>query len=694
MKKRIARLQGGIAAAITAMLLAACGGGGGSEGGGTPPPPPPPTLTGKLIDSAVGGVKFTSAPSGKTGTTSAAGEFQYVAGDTVQFAVGNVVLGSVSGQETVTPKVIADATVNLPAGVSSTEVAKNLAIFLQSFDADGNPDNGITIAADVGTAAASITLNFGQPTSEFTDDPNLKKLADDTGSTIVTPEAAAAHQARGLAEQMAGTWLLKEADGSVTTATFFTDGTYVLGEMTKDPECTHGVEWGRYELDANAGTIVARDSFVDTNGDCGLNNPDKSAQQQLPLDLELSGDGNTLTLSDDEGTYPLTRVPVGTGLAGSWLLDQPVAEGEPIVSPYVLTLLADGTFLLADIGEPELNPGSDSQPGIEYGTWTAGSDNSFTITQIITDTDGPDAGFSTGTATRKLVDDKIVITDEEVSVSLTRLPLTKTVEASELTGSWYAVEEDSGAISALTLFKDGSFSFGSQDADPDCDRDYGNANPNQSADGDLDPDGIGSEFGQWFLESGLGRVYTADISVDSDGSCGMFSKNQPRAPSYETGVFFKKIDADTLEITSYEHQDGGTDETTDDSYQPSTSQIKRVPSQAKSLIGSWKVFNADGGLDEVAYFFADGTLFEVDADEKGGVGRAKWSLSGASLTVHYDGSDPKCVDTIGPDSDCAENDGAGHSFTTTLTMSDDGKSATLSDASDDTGPAAKLTKID
>lgn len=603
MKKRIARLQGGIAAAITAMLLAACGGGGGSEGGGTPPPPPPPTLTGKLIDSAVGGVKFTSAPSGKTGTTSAAGEFQYVAGDTVQFAVGNVVLGSVSGQETVTPKVIADATVNLPAGVSSTEVAKNLAIFLQSFDADGNPDNGITIAADVGTAAASITLNFGQPTSEFTDDPNLKKLADDTGSTIVTPEAAAAHQARGLAEQMAGTWLLKEADGSVTTATFFTDGTYVLGEMTKDPECTHGVEWGRYELDANAGTIVARDSFVDTNGDCGLNNPDKSAQQQLPLDLELSGDGNTLTLSDDEGTYPLTRVPVGTGLAGSWLLDQPVAEGEPIVSPYVLTLLADGTFLLADIGEPELNPGSDSQPGIEYGTWTAGSDNSFTITQIITDTDGPDAGFSTGTATRKLVDDKIVIADEDGSVSLTRLPLKDAVTAHNLIGTWVFPSND--VLVAFTFYADGSFLYGEDDNDP--------------------PSGL--EAGTWSVDPSSSRVHF-NVSFDNNGDGGI-----------SNGVGSVKINASLA--------DGTLTFDIDNDGEPFA--FKKLPTASSGIVGAWRP--TDNEVVSVI-FLADGRFawMENDTDPPNGyeTGTYAFDTTAGTLTLNcgfdsnHDGG--ACVD--------------------------------------------------
>ena len=551
-------------------------------------------------------MKFTSTPSGKTGTTGSAGEFQYLAGDTVQFAVGNIALGSVSGQETVTPKVIADATVNLPAGVSSTDVAQNLAVFLQSFDSDGNPDNGITIAADVGIAAASLTLSFAQPTSEFVDDTTLNQLASTTGSTIVTPEQANAHQTRSLSQQLAGTWLLKQSNGSATTATFFTDGTYVLGEMTKDPDCTHGVEWGRYALDANAGTIVAHESFVDTNGDCGLNNPATSAQQQLPLNFELSGDGNTLTLSDDEGTYPLTRVPVGTGLAGSWLLDQPVAEGEPIVGPYVLTLLGDGTFLLADIGEPELNPGSDSQPGIEYGNWTAGSDNSFTIAQIITDTDGPDAGFSTGTATRKLVDGKIVITDEDGSVSLTRLPLQDAVTSHDLVGTW--VFPSSEVLVAFTFYADGTFLYGEDDSDP--------------------PSGL--EAGTWSVDPSSSRVLF-NVSFDNNGDGGI-----------SNGVGSVRINASLA--------DGTLTFDIDNDGEPFA--LQKLPRASSGIVGAWRP--TDNEVVSVI-FLADGRFawMENDTDPPNGyeTGSYVFNTTAGTLTLNcgfdsnHDGG--ACIDEDG-----------------------------------------------
>jgi hypothetical protein len=698
MKTRLSRLIWSGVALGASSLLAACG--GGSGGDDPTRPPTPTTLTGKLIDSAVSGVKFTSAPSGTTGTTGSAGEFLYVAGDTVQFAVGNVVLGSVSGQETVTPKVIADATVNLPAGVSSTDVAQNIAVFLQSFDADGNPDNGITISADVGAAAANVTLNFGQKPEDFGKDPSLNKLADDTGNTVVTPDEANAHQQNSLASQLAGTWV-EEKSSSVAALTIFTDGTYVLA--MKDDECDNGVEYGRFKIDANTGTISAQaSSYVDTTAsDCGLHHTDTATQYVGPFVIN----GDTLKLTREDGEHSLTRAPTSSGIVGSWLLNQPITAGSPIEGPAIVTFFGDGHYLLADalLVDGDSTDGDDHRSGLEYGTWTTAADGTLTSHAEI-DTNGADVGLSSNLnpGTKLLINaGGLLELDEpgETALTFTRLPLVKTLDASDITGSWYFSDQDSGQLISISFFKDGRYVGGSQSPDPDCDHDYGTEFPDQSADGDLDPDGVGSEFGQWVLEQGLGRVFVSNLQVDSDGSCGLFDRNNNPGPWAAGGrnmsaLFVKKIDADTLQATYYEHQDGGTDESNNGSYQPGTVEIKRVPSQANSLVGSWKVFNADDGLDELAYFFADGTLFEVDTDEKGGIGRAKWSLSEASLTMHYDGSDPNCVDTIGSNGDCADNGGAGRSYTFTLTLADDGKSATLTDASDDTGLTLRLEKID
>jgi hypothetical protein len=131
--------------------LTACGGGGGgaggSSGGGTS------TATGQFLDTVTSGLSYSSG--GASGVTNTKGEFTYTVGSTVTFSVGNVVVGTVSGQSVVTP-------VTLVAGGSAGHgTVLNIVRFLMMLDQDNNPDNGITISAAVRTAAMGWpTVNF------------------------------------------------------------------------------------------------------------------------------------------------------------------------------------------------------------------------------------------------------------------------------------------------------------------------------------------------------------------------------------------------------------------------------------------------------------------------------------------------------------------------------------------------------
>lgn len=140
---------------ISAFLFSACGGGGGGGGAppppGSPPPPPPPqaTLSGQFKDSNVEGLAYTT-PS-LSGTTDALGTFTYRAGESVEFSIGGVSIGSAPGDATLTP-------VDLVAGGSSndTEVV-NIARFLLLLDENEDPSDGIRISTAVRQAAANWT---------------------------------------------------------------------------------------------------------------------------------------------------------------------------------------------------------------------------------------------------------------------------------------------------------------------------------------------------------------------------------------------------------------------------------------------------------------------------------------------------------------------------------------------------------
>ena len=97
-----------------------------------------PTKQGAFVDAPVEGLSFTTS-SGLTGTTNAAGVFNYLAGDTVTFSLGNVNFPPVAAGDLISPiDLFGASSANHPGALA-------IARLLQSVDSDGNPDNGIKI---------------------------------------------------------------------------------------------------------------------------------------------------------------------------------------------------------------------------------------------------------------------------------------------------------------------------------------------------------------------------------------------------------------------------------------------------------------------------------------------------------------------------------------------------------------------
>jgi len=125
------------------LALSACGGGGSSSGtpagggGGV-------TASGVFIDAEVEGLTYQSGSSAPR-TTDANGTFTYTVGQPLTFSIGGVELGTLTdGAARCTP--------------NDFVVPLNIARFLQTLDADGDPTNGIdlTVAA---TALAGTTVS-------------------------------------------------------------------------------------------------------------------------------------------------------------------------------------------------------------------------------------------------------------------------------------------------------------------------------------------------------------------------------------------------------------------------------------------------------------------------------------------------------------------------------------------------------
>lgn len=198
-----------LAGAIAA-LLAGCGGGGGSstettgdsgdgEGGGI-------VSTGVFIDSAVQGLRFATAS--QEGTTDAEGTFQFAPGETVQFFVGDILLGQAVGADIVTP-------IDLVPGAANElhPTVTNVARFLQTLDDDADLSNGIQILPVTAGLAAGKSANFEQPILDFGNDGAIQILVSELTAatsagarTLVPAEDAQSHLNASVLALLEGTW--------------------------------------------------------------------------------------------------------------------------------------------------------------------------------------------------------------------------------------------------------------------------------------------------------------------------------------------------------------------------------------------------------------------------------------------------------------------------------------------------------
>jgi hypothetical protein len=159
-----------LASVAAALLLAACGGGdgggattpatgNGGNGGGTVTPVAK-TINGVFLDAAVEGLDYV-AGNGAKAQTGAQGEFVCEEGQTVQFSIGALVLGSATCGATVTPLTLAAGT------DAKADAVVNRLLALQSFDEDRDPSNGIRLSAELRAALKAGALDFAAPAASF-----------------------------------------------------------------------------------------------------------------------------------------------------------------------------------------------------------------------------------------------------------------------------------------------------------------------------------------------------------------------------------------------------------------------------------------------------------------------------------------------------------------------------------------------
>ncbi len=127
---------------------------------------------GHFIDSPVGGAKY-GTPT-QNGKTDLSGGFDYFPGEEVEVAVGPVALGSTVANHKISPLDLFES-----ADIHDSRVI-NMARFLQSLDADADPQQGIDISDDVLACLDYAYANSGLTEVDFSEDAQVEGLILDT----------------------------------------------------------------------------------------------------------------------------------------------------------------------------------------------------------------------------------------------------------------------------------------------------------------------------------------------------------------------------------------------------------------------------------------------------------------------------------------------------------------------------------
>lgn len=334
--------------------------------------PAPETQTGVFVDSPVAGVAYTTSPSGKSGITNAIGEYQYEEGDTVVFSIGGIVFPEVTAKGKVTPLDMGGENADL-----NTPAVTNVIRLLQSLDADGDPENGISITEATRTTLSDVVLDVEAATFESEATTALNTL----NKVLVSSEDAVGHFQSSLQNELLGSWVYEEENGNINVLTFFTENRYVIAHSGGDDEeqSAGSAEYGRYSWNPVNGEFTT--SVIRQNdGSGGLDN------EEFTVTL---ADGQLTFTSPDEGSFDFIKVESATGgLVGAWRFLEPRADDAE--SGDLLTFYSATEYVFVHLWNHDIS--EDPQVTSEWGTYEWAQDGSFSVGEPSVDTDGP-AGF-------------------------------------------------------------------------------------------------------------------------------------------------------------------------------------------------------------------------------------------------------------------------------------------------------------
>lgn len=352
-----------------AALLAGCGGGD--------TPPTPAESTGVLSDSPVKGVSYRRDGT-DAGQTDVLGQFKYRPGEVIEFRIGKLVIGTVTGTGTamtVTPIELAQAL----AVADRPDRVTNLLVLLQSLDADGDATNGIDIpaaaVAQLDEDAEIAKLDLDAAPATFLADTDLDAIVtaiNTAGGSAAKPASTTAaldHFRQEFLSALAGNYIGSIGSNAVALRVQDT-GSYLIGEIgVAGSGGSAGLERGSLDWDPATGEVTIALPAQDTNGSWGFSYIRSLAHVQFRVDAGDLVVNERNASGAVTATYRLDRhYNSTTSLAGTW------AKGS------TTSLQTLHLFLRGDGSAMVLNPAADQTPlragasacataGVEFGNY-------------------------------------------------------------------------------------------------------------------------------------------------------------------------------------------------------------------------------------------------------------------------------------------------------------------------------------
>jgi hypothetical protein len=258
-------------------------------------------ITGQFAASTVEGLDYQTL--GRSNATDADGTFSYQSGETVTFAIGDLVLGETTGKAIVTILDLVPGATNM-----NNDRALNIARLLQSLDSDGNPRNGIQLTDQIKNELSAAPIDLDMPTEAFEIDPAvvalferlnaLQAFTDDQTGALRSAEEATAHFTQAYKDTWKAQWVEADTTGdgendALVEYFYNADGRLILTERTFNgsEEPTIWVE--RREYDVN-GYLILRQN--EENGSIVYNeayeNDDRGNRTKRWYDNNRDGEWN------------------------------------------------------------------------------------------------------------------------------------------------------------------------------------------------------------------------------------------------------------------------------------------------------------------------------------------------------------------------------------------------------------------